>query len=149
MAKHGTSEQMFTWRTSELYLNRAEAYAEKYASGVTEDGEKAIADLNTLRNNRFSNYVPWTLTTASDLIQRCRDERRRELCFEFQRWFDLRRYGMPSIRHTWYDASGNKSYYTLQTSDPGYVLPIPDEALSENVNLQQNPLASHRDGTAD
>ncbi|MCH3995049.1 MAG: RagB/SusD family nutrient uptake outer membrane protein [Prevotella sp.] len=149
MAKHGTSEQMFTWRTSELYLNRAEAYAEKYASGVTEDGEKAIADLNTLRSNRFSNYVPWTLTTASDLIQRCRDERRRELCFEFQRWFDLRRYGMPSIRHTWYDASGNKSYYTLQASDPGYVLPIPDEALSENVNLQQNPLASHREGTAD
>lgn len=35
------------------------------------------------------------------LITQIREERRKELCYEGQRWFDLRRYGMPSIQHKW------------------------------------------------
>lgn len=39
MAKRGTQEQGFVWRTAELYLNRAEAYAGKYAAGIILAGK--------------------------------------------------------------------------------------------------------------
>ena len=61
-------------------------------------------------------------TIPDALIQLVRDERRRELCFENHRWFDLRRYGMKEIKHVWYDESGHAIEYTLQQNDPGYTL---------------------------
>jgi hypothetical protein len=144
MAKYGRSEQEYVWRTAELYLNRAEAYAAKYAAGEAAYGQKAAEDLNALRQNRLKNFTPYTLTTAEDLMNFCHNERRLELCFEHHRWFDLRRYGMPSIRHAWIDNTGVRSIYTLQKKDPGYALPIPQSALDLNVSLVQNQLSPKR-----
>lgn len=144
MAKRGNTEKCYVWRTAELYLNRAEAYAEKYQAGEQASAQKAVDYLNTLRENRLKNYQPYEVTDAATLLQRIRDERRRELCFEFHRWFDLRRYGMPSFTHTFVDQGGVRQRYTLKEGDPGYVLPIPDEALKLNPNLQQNELAPNR-----
>ena len=84
-----------TLRISEAYLNRAEAYAQL---GRTAE---AMADLNKLKRHRITGYVDETITDAEALLQEIRDERRRELCFDELRWFDLRRYGMPSITHRW------------------------------------------------
>ena len=67
-------------------------------------------------------------------------ERRKELCFEGQRWFDLRRYGMPQITHEWEGKT-----YTLKSNDPSYTMPIPDEVLIKNKRLEQNPLAPKRE----
>lgn len=144
MAKRGMSEKCYVWRTAELYLNRAEAYAQKYLAGDQASGQKAVDDLNTLRENRIKNYEVYQLTDAASLLQFCRDERRRELCFEFHRWFDLRRYGMPQLTHTFVEQGGVRQRYTLKEADPGYVLPIPDEALKLNPNLEQNELAPKR-----
>ena len=146
MAKRGTQEQGFVWRTAELYLNRAEAYAAKYMAGDNSCGQKAVDDLDALRSKRLSNFVTYTLTTPVALMEFCHEERRRELCFESHRWFDLRRYGMPSIEHTWYDASGNRTVYTLKEKDLGYVLPIPQDAMDTNSALIQNELAPERVG---
>lgn len=146
MAKRGTQEQGFVWRTAELYLNRAEAYAAKYMAGDNSCGQKAADDLDALRSKRLSNFVAYTLTTPAALMEFCHEERRRELCFESHRWFDLRRYGMPSIEHTWYDASGNRTVYTLKEKDLGYVLPIPQDAMDTNSALKQNELAPERVG---
>lgn len=146
MAKRGTQEQGFVWRTAELYLNRAEAYAAKYMAGDNSCGQKAVDDLDALRSKRLSNFVAYTLTTPAALMEFCHEERRRELCFESHRWFDLRRYGMPSIEHTWYDASGNRTVYTLKEKDLGYVLPIPQDAMDTNSALIQNELAPERVG---
>ncbi len=146
-AKCGISEQEYVWRTAELYLNRAEAYAMKSKAGDSGSGAKAVSDLNTLRKNRMvvASYTDYTLGTADELIAFVRAERRRELAMENpHRWFDLRRYGMASIRHLWVDVAGVRSYYTLKDSEAGWVLPIPTEALNLNTNLKQNELAPTR-----
>lgn len=146
-AKHGSSEQEYVWRTAELYLNRAEAYAMKFKAGDSGSGVKAVSDLNILRKSRIAStsYTDYILGTADDLIAFIRAERRRELAMENpHRWFDLRRYGMASIRHLWVDAAGVHSYYTLKNSEAGWVLPIPTEALNLNTNLVQNELAPER-----
>ena len=57
---------------------------------------------------------PTTISEGEQLVSFIRDERRRELCFENHRWFDLRRYGMEEIKHTWYDTSGEPIEYILE-----------------------------------
>lgn len=146
--KVGSSQRGFAWRTSELYLNRAEAYAGKYAAGEASCGALAVNDLNVIRKNRIAtaSYTDCQLGSADELIAKVRVERRLELCFENpHRWFDLRRYGMPELEHVWYDKSGNASTYVLDKNDVGYALPIPTEATENNVNLQQNPLHAVRE----
>ena len=146
--KSGTSERGYAWRTAELYLNRAEAYAAKFAAGDATSGEKAVNDINTIRKNRIAtaSYTDYQLGTADELMKKVRAERRVELCFENpHRWFDLRRYGMPELKHDWYDMSGNKTSFVLEKNDPGYVLQIPLEATSANPNLEQNPAHAVRE----
>lgn len=75
---------IMTLRVAEGYLNMAEACA------MLDDPE-ANTYLNTLRSNRIGGYEPQTYS-GEELISQIRDERRKELCFEGHRWFDLRRY---------------------------------------------------------
>ncbi|MHA4809363.1 RagB/SusD family nutrient uptake outer membrane protein [Flavitalea flava] len=129
------------FRTSEAYLNRAEAYAQQALKGQNDNAaQSAINDLNTLRTNRFPQaaFVPLTNVAPDSLLQFCRNERRRELFSETQRWFDLRRYGMPSITH-FFNNGNNTVKYVLNRHDPEYVLPLPAEALKLNSSLQDNP----------
>lgn len=74
-------------------MNRSEALAQK--------GECVAAwnDLSHLRENRYKEYSETAITDATVLLKEIREERRLELCFDEVRWFDLRRYGMPSISH--------------------------------------------------
>ena len=111
---------------------------------------EAIRALEKLRVKRFApeDYQATNISGTEELINFIRDERRRELCFEDHRWFDLRRWGMPEIQHTWYPDEDTKIVYTLQKNDPGYTLPLPNTALEANAYLHQNPLAeSPRKGT--
>ncbi len=82
-------------RISEAYLNRAEAFAEL---GNTN---KALADLNELRENRMKPGTPPLAVDEDGIVATVRKERRRELAFEGFRWFDLRRYGCPPLTHTY------------------------------------------------
>lgn len=79
-------------------MNRAEAYAQILK--LTE----ALSDLNKLRRNRIVDYEDVNILDQALLIDEIRLERRRELCFDEHRWFDLRRYGMP-LFHTNTDLS--------------------------------------------
>lgn len=72
-------------RLSEAYLNCAEALA------ISGKDAEACALLNELRSQRIAAYEP-SAWSGAELVQAVRDERRRELCFEGHRWFDLRRY---------------------------------------------------------
>lgn len=130
-------------RTAELYLNRAEAYTRKFmASGDDNYRRLALDDLNNLRRHRYDtrnvDYVPEDYQNANELLEFCKNERRRELCFEDHRWFDLRRYGMPTLTHTYFINPDNKEVITLREEDPRYVLPIPRLALDRNPLLIQN-----------
>ena len=148
MLLKSSSEQEYAWRTSELYLNRAEAYIELYMDGDQAAGQKAVDDLNTLLSKRYRDYEPLTLKPADELLELYREERRKELCFEGFRWFDLRRYGMPQLEHILIDQNGNSTRYILKEKDPSYVLPLPDNALEHNSNLIQNELSPRREGSA-
>ena len=128
-----------TIRISEAYLNRAEAYV------LSEQANKntlALADLNELRRNRIVDYEDVNITDEAQLLDEIRTERYVELCFEGHRWFDLRRYGMPAIKHD-YKRYGKDAWmtYTLKEKDPLYTLPIPSEAIKNNIQLEQNASA--------
>lgn len=153
-AKDGYVSDMFLLRYPEVILNKAEAQA---MSG-NEAGAKQT--LNLLRENRFapgqmpSIEAEMATHGDADLITFVRNERRRELCFEGQRWFDLRRYAVSSkpftkeIYHAYherwdvgsgYDDAGKYDYRRLGTyrlkkydEETAYVLPIPEYAMTYN-----------------
>lgn len=122
-------------RTSELYLNRAEAYARKYAAGDASAREKAIENLNELRKNRIIGREDLNdnpdLKDAEGLVAFCIDERMRELGGETNhRWCDLRRYGLQ-VTHQ----------FELETATHDMtrqVLPIPEGVLEQNPGLLGN-----------
>jgi hypothetical protein len=136
-----------SFRVAEAYLNRAEAAIRKYMQHTDATLlQSAVADLNLLRQHRFDarHFIPETVAhfcmDPHLILQFCLDERRRELCFEENRWFDLRRCGMPAITHFYYPNDKQKPQaYQLPEKSTGYVLPIPDMALTNNPLLIQNP----------
>lgn len=75
-------------RVAEGYLNMAEACAMLGDAG-------ANTYLNALRRMRIGGYADQNYT-GDELIGQVREERRKELCFEGHRWFDLRRYSVCS-----------------------------------------------------
>jgi hypothetical protein len=136
------------FRTAELYLNRAECYIRKYMVNPQDEYRNAaLADLNFLRENRYNTtlfgYTPKVaadFATAAELLQFYKDERRRELCFEGHRWFDLRRYGMPKLEHRVQRvAGGGDEIYTLPEKSARYTLPIARKVMDANPALVQNP----------
>lgn len=125
-------------RLSEAYLNRAEAYV-LWDNKVTE----ALKDLNELRRNRIEGYSDVSISDPVLLLEEIRKERRLELAREGHRWLDLRRYGMPSIKHTWLPGEGlTLQTFVLKAKDPMYTLPLPEAVLGVNPALSQNASAN-------
>ena len=139
-------------RLSEAYLNYAEAKAMMYQMGTDANGATEAQDaLDELRVKRYAanDFKSLDITDAEELIQFVRNERRRELCFEDHRWYDLRRWGMKEIKHVWYNDANTKSTFTLTQGDKGYTIPIPDEAMDLNAALKQNELPTKRVATVE
>lgn len=131
-------------RLSEAYLNAAEALALASLAGQTTDEPdpqmRANQLLNTLRSQRIPNYTSeqWT---GTELVQKVREERRRELCFEGHRWFDLRRYAVcepcPWAKDIVHDFGVCGDYVgvmyrriiVLPAGSPNYTLAIPKSVL--------------------
>lgn len=132
-------------RNAELYVNLAEAYTRKFmATGNDEFRVKALENLNDLRIHRYNTnvapYVEVDIQDANELFEFCKQERRRELVGEGNhRWFDLRRWGMPELKHTWFLKPGEVQEFTLEKNSLRYALPIPSEVLVYNRELVQNP----------
>ena len=120
------------FRVAEMYLIRAEAYAEK--TQFTQGG----ADLNTLRRQRITGYVDETFTTKDALVNAVLQERFKELAFEGQRMHDLRRKLLPVVR-TGQDVANAPNKTTLAPTDKEYYYPIPGGEILANENMIQNP----------
>lgn len=138
-----SSEPTKGMRVAELYLNRAESNIQLYLKNTDEALRKAaLDDLNYLRSFRYDTrnvaYVPVDYSNAA-LLDFYRDERRRELSFEDHRWFDLRRYGMPEIRHVLQTTAGQPVTYILKKADKRYVLPFRRSVLAKNPAMVPNP----------
>ncbi|MDE7373984.1 MAG: RagB/SusD family nutrient uptake outer membrane protein [Odoribacter sp.] len=143
----------FALRTAEAYLNLAEAGACLGGEYVAESQNA----YNVLRRNRITGYVDEHLT-GEDLIKAVRQERRRELCLEGHRWFDLRRYMVNEVcreektlfntfvLYAWSDADWEYvptilRRYTLPPHDDAWTLPIPAVELESNYGMPDNPRA--------
>lgn len=137
---------VFTLRYSEALLNRAEACA-------MQSGKESIAnnDLFKIRANRIKEYVREDFS-GEKLVDEIRLERRRELCFEGHRWFDLRRYAVnekypfeKEIKHDLNIANDNIDYvstntYVLGNKDDAYTFPIPKSVIEfDKTPMTQNP----------
>ena len=132
-----------SFRLAEAFLNLSEANAMIHKeTGNTAAASRAKEALEKLRAKRFpySIDVSVKITDADKLVEFVQRERRRELCFEDHRWFDLRRWGMKPIEHIWYPDENTQMVYSLKQDDPSYTLSFPPEAIDMNRDLEQNPL---------
>lgn len=146
MGKHRSYvSDIFTLRTAEGYLNAAEACA------MQGDAEGASDWLNQLRSKRIKNYENITYG-IDEVIDQVRTERRKELCLEGHRWFDLRRYAVckksPFKKviervYALYDWDGQSVFkyaevYQLKADDPAYVFAIPKSVLEFDKGMPDN-----------
>lgn len=117
------------FRTGEMYLIRAEAYARK--GGANE--VLGLADLNALRAARIAGFVAGAETGAA-LINAIALERRKELISEGHRWFDLKRTTKTITR------ANCTVFCTLSPSSRAWTWPIPIGEINANPDiLPQNP----------
>ena len=137
---------IFMLRTAEAYLNAAEAYA---MLGDVANASTYLNDLCRMRHDRYENQT----FGADEIVQEVRDERRRELCFEGHRWFDLRRYAVceqapykRTIEHLFplYDTDNRNVFqsaeiYRLEVDDPAYTFAIPKAVLEFDQGMPDNP----------
>lgn len=128
------------WRTVEVFLNLAEAYARK-APDVSQD---AIKLLNRLRICRIKKTMYNDLTAGDfknkqELVEFIWTERRCELCFEEAiRWWDLRRQGMPRLEHRLLTTNTMYETYILEQGGKNYTLAIPRSETSYNGAITGN-----------
>jgi starch-binding outer membrane protein, SusD/RagB family len=116
------------FRTAEMYLIRAEAYARK-GGGWEATG---MEDLNELRRARISGYIDEDLTGAA-LLNAIAVERRKELVAEGHRWFDLKR-TTKTVNRTFCS-----EFCTLPSTSPKWAWPIPQPEIDANPNIgEQN-----------
>jgi hypothetical protein len=124
-------------RTAEVLLNRAEA---RY---MVNDMGNALADLNLLKANRYTGFVDISLT-GQPLLDEIYKERRLELAFEGDRFWDLKRRNLPVARD---DTKGDKAdgsgtnfvFTTMPLGDPRFLFPYPQNEITVNPNFKQNP----------
>ncbi len=119
-------------RTSEIVLARAEAQAELGQIA------QANSDLSLLRTNRITGYTHAALADKASLITAILQERYKELCYEGQRYFDLKRRSLPIVRDI-ADVANNTAIQTLLPTDSKYLLPVPQQEKFANPSIQQNP----------
>ena len=137
-------------RVTEMYLNRAEAYAHK------GDKANAVKDVNEVRKHRMTANVDAHLYTEADVtgdpVDFVLKETRVEFAFEAHRFFDLMRNDKDIVRNFW----GYHTNYTAGQSTSGkpgldavgvftrhddtrLVFPIPSKEIDNNPLCEQNP----------
>lgn len=137
-----TAPGSYGWvRYGEVLLNKAEAQAYLGDASVVETLQKFLV-------TRYK-VVPEIPAGGKELVDFIRKERRKELCFEGHRWFDLKRYAVHSqypdkvsIKHEWHEIELNSEGYReavvggmnilepySEASQGMWMLPIPDEVI--------------------
>lgn len=122
-------------RYADILLLKAEAL-------IMTDQFSAAADIiDTVRARAGLGKLSNTVRGSKDqLLNAYLDERRMELCFECQRWFDLCRLDkVEEVMNAVYAKdSGRKAQKNL-FNENSYRLAIPQGAIDQNDNLVQNP----------
>ncbi len=111
-------------RMSEVYLIRAEAEYRSSGGG--------LADLNAVRTARGASTGSESGGALFDAIML---ERRKELCYEADRWFQLKRNAIDCVR----GSDCNSGACLLPATDHRWLAPIPQSEMNANDNMVQNP----------
>jgi hypothetical protein len=123
------------FRASEAQLNKAEAL---FNLGSETTARQA---LDVVRSRRY--LTPPSGETGNALRDAIRLERRFEFAFEYQRFYDLKRWGLGVQRSSagdLADGSGVPSeVLSLPAGDTRWQLPISQGTLDQNPNAVQNP----------
>ncbi|MBC8986855.1 RagB/SusD family nutrient uptake outer membrane protein [Pedobacter sp. N36a] len=129
--KGNSNEFKISFRNGELYLIQAEAALKMGNSSLAQES------LLALKAKRYTTAYFATEKTRvmalsnEDLMLDILKEREKELALEGHRWYDLKRYGQPELKHT---VSGE--VFTLLKNDPRYTIRFPQSAVQANPNLQ-------------
>ena len=110
-------------RYADILLMKAEALNEK---GGADAVAKAATEVNRVRNR--ANLSPTTASTQAAMQTVIRNERRKELGFEFHRFFDLMRWGQATAEA----ALGTDLKWTA----PRFYFPLPQSELDTNKALK-------------
>lgn len=122
-------------RTAEVYLNVAES--------AYKTGNETLANslLNTLKAERYTNYVPGNLTGVA-LWNEIMLQRRLELAFENDRFYTLKRLGLGLQRSgegANVDGTGVPAVtQTVPAADYRWQWPIPQGSINKDPGLPQN-----------
>ncbi|MEO6524948.1 MAG: RagB/SusD family nutrient uptake outer membrane protein [Mucilaginibacter sp.] len=131
-------------RVAEVLLARMEA---EYRNGAATI-PAAVADLILLKSNRYTGYVSTVdaALTGTALLNEILLQRRLELAFEGDRFWDLKRLNQPVVRDAVHgenaDGSGtppSSTIATLAVGDFKFNLPYPQGELTFNPAIKQNP----------
>lgn len=138
LGRSGAFDGKVDWkllRSDEAQLNKAEALF-----NLGQEGP-ARAALDLVRDQRYTSYAGGETGTA--LRDAIRLERRLEFAFEYQRLFDIKRWGLPLVRENhgeYANGSGTPPVYTgMPVGSNKFQLPISLDALNQNPNMVQNP----------
>ena len=117
-------------------------YAE-LTNEISGPGAEALKYLNMIRERAgLQAYTAAQLSSRYDFREAVRNERRLELAFENQRWFDLMRWGIA--RETVNNYISSESFYSGYSytvnplADWQVMLPIPIDVININPNVAQN-----------
>lgn len=117
-------------RLADIILMEAEACAYK------GQNDKAAQLVNMIRNRVGLGNID----ANGDMIEKVLHERRLELALEGQRWFDLCRNGkVEKYMNAVYAKDAGRLAQKRIFDENSYLLPIPQSALDQNNNLEQNP----------
>ena len=119
-------------RYSEILLILSEAYAR------TNDEVNALLYLNRVAQQRDPSFAGYT-SSGEQLIEDIIAERRKELAFEGNRYFDLARLNRDVVRSNLNGNYPSTAPLTLPTSSNKRIWAIPQSERDANPNISQNP----------
>ncbi len=107
--------------------------------GIPRTDEKNASLRKALGIHEGSQNFNFADSINLDGINKVLEERKLELAFEGQRWFDLKRTGKAiEIIKNRKDASGNPLSYAANITEQKLLWPIPQSQIDNNPNLTQN-----------
>ncbi|MDE6282883.1 MAG: RagB/SusD family nutrient uptake outer membrane protein [Muribaculaceae bacterium] len=122
-------------RYADILLLKAEALL------MQGDLPGAVAIIDRIRQRAgLAPLTPDRKSSRDALLNAYLDERRMELAFEGQRWFDLCRLDkVEEVMNAVYAKDSGRHAQRSPFTPLSYLLPIPQSAIDQNSNLVQNP----------
>lgn len=125
-------------RYAEILLLKAEALANLDGPTNLQEAESIV---NQIRSRVLLSALPASAKASKEsMLNSILKERRLELAFEGQRWFDLVRFGkVEEVMNSLNSRDSGRLPLRRTYTETSYLFPIPSTAIDLNTNLVQNP----------